>query len=56
MSDVDKDVYTWVSSAYKWWYNLSLWISELTGIVYSVNSSGPRTETCGYPKTKVKQY
>jgi len=32
-SAVDKDIYTWVSSAYKWWSNLWLWIRELSGAV-----------------------
>jgi len=49
---VDKDMYTWVSSAYKWWSNLWLWISEFSGVVYRVNSSGPRTEPWGTPQNK----
>ena len=36
VSAVDKYMYTWMSSAYKSWSNLWLWIRELT-----VNSNGP---------------
>jgi len=41
---VDKDTNTWVSSAYKWLSNVWLWIRELSGVLYRVNSSGPRTK------------
>ena len=44
---VDKDMYTWVSSAYNWWSNWWMWMSELSDLVYRVNSSGPRTEPWG---------
>jgi len=46
VSAVDKDMYTWVSSAYKWWSNLWLWIRELSGVLYRINT-GPRTEPWG---------
>ena len=49
---VDIDMYTWVSSAYKWWSKLLLWIRELSGVVYRVNGSGPRTEPWGTPQNK----
>jgi hypothetical protein len=52
VSAVDKDMYTWVSSAYEWWSNLWLWVSELSGLVYKVNSSGQRTEPLGTPQNK----
>ena len=35
MSAVDKYMYTWVSSAYKWWSNLWLWIRELIVVWYT---------------------
>ena len=49
---VDRDIYTWVSFAYKWWYHLWLWIRELTGVVYEINSSSPRTESWETPQNK----
>ena len=52
VSAVDKDIYTWVSSSYKWWSNLWLWIRELSGLAYSVNNNGPRTEPWGTPENK----
>ena len=52
VSVVDKDMYTWVSSAYKRWSNLWLWISELSGVVSRVNSSGPWTDSWGTPQNK----
>jgi len=50
VSAVNKDMYTWVSSAYKLWSNLWLWIRELSGVLYKVNSSRPRTEPCRMPQ------
>ena len=45
VSPVDKDIHTWVSSAYRWWSNLWLWISGvLSGVLYRVNSSVLRAE------------
>ena len=52
VSAVDKDMYTWVSSTYKRWSNLWLWLSEHTGVVYRVNSNVPRIELKEYRKTK----
>jgi len=40
VSALDKDVYTWISSASKFW----LLIRHLSGVVNRVNSSCPRTE------------
>ena len=45
-----KYMYTCVWSAYKWWSNLLLWIRKLSGVVYIVNISGPRTESWGTPQ------
>jgi len=52
MSAVYKDIYIWVLSAYKRWSNLWLEISELSGVVYRVNNSDPRTEPWEHSKTK----
>ena len=56
VSAVDKDMYTWISSGNKWWPNLSLWIRELSGVVYRVNSCGPRTEPWGTQQNKGTVY
>ena len=42
VSAVDKDLYTWVLSAYKWRAYLWLCIRQLSGVIYRVNSSGLR--------------
>jgi len=52
VSTVYKDMYTWVSPAYKWWSNLWLWIRELSRVVYGVNNSDPRTEPWGTLQNK----
>ena len=40
---VDKAMYTWVSSAYKWWSNLWQYIRELSGIQRKQQPSKNRT-------------
>ena len=50
VSAVDKDMFTWVLSAYKWWSNLWLWIRELSSVVYRVNSNGLWMEPWGKPQ------
>jgi len=46
-SAVAEEMFTWVSSAYKWWSNFWLWIRQ-----HRVNSSCPRTEPWGTPENK----
>ena len=46
-SVVDKDIYTSVLSACIWLYQFWLWIRELSGVVYRVNNSSPRTDPWG---------
>ena len=52
VSAVNKNMYTWVSSAYKWWSNLWLSIRERSGMAYRVNNIGPRTEALGTSQNK----
>ena len=46
-------MYTWVSFAFKRWSNLWLWIRGLSGVVYRVNSTDPRTEPGRTPQNMV---
>jgi len=43
ISALDKYMYTWVSSAYKWRY--TLWIRKLSGVVYRKHSLGDDYKT-----------
>ena len=44
-----KEMYSWVSSAYKWYLREFFEITEPRGVVYRVKSSGPSTEPWGTP-------
>ena len=44
-----KVMYSWVSSAYKWWRILCFYKGVVSGAMYALNSSGPRTVPCGTP-------
>ena len=49
--DVLKELCTCVSSAYRWYLiSLALDRTELRGVVYIINRSGPSTEPWGKPK------
>ena len=48
VSAVDKDMYTWVSSAYTWWSNLWLWIRELIVQVIVVLLFGENPQAVAY--------
>ena len=42
-------MYSWVLSAYRWWRILWFCKSVVSGAMYALNSSGPRTVPCGTP-------
>ncbi|KAK2172199.1 hypothetical protein NP493_985g00040 [Ridgeia piscesae] len=44
-----KLMYSWVLSAYMWWQMLCFCKSVVSGAMYALNSSGPRTVPCGTP-------
>ena len=43
------DAYKWMSSAYLWYFMPCLLNIRCIGVVYKVNTTGPRTEPCGTP-------
>jgi hypothetical protein len=45
----EKEMKSCVSSAYRWWDTDVLDNKELSGVVYRMNRSGPRTEPWGTP-------
>ena len=47
-------MYSWVSSAYKWYLREFFEITETRGVVYRVKRSGPSTEPWGTPQERVE--
>ena len=50
----ERDVYRWVSSAYKWYLRDCFEIIEPRGVVKRVKRSGPSTEPWGTPQERVE--
>ena len=49
-----KEMYSWVSSAYKWYLREFFEITEPRGVVLRVKRSGPSTEPWGTPQERVE--